>query len=129
CQPAAHHFGDDADDLPRLLGGELAHERLADREPFRQRIRAVLQVLAHERLVDDDYRRRLAVVAVVEGAPALHWNPEHFEVAAGDGQPPSAAVRRRVLQRLAGDDERQTVAALERDAAGGAVGIAAQDTA
>src|SRR5439155_24443667 len=95
---------DDADDLPRLLGGEFAHDPLADDEAVVERI-GVLPVLLRHRLVDDDDGLRRAIVANVERASAADRNPEHLEIVRRYGHPSAAAVIRTGLQRAADDRE------------------------
>src|SRR5712691_6255645 len=56
-------IGDDADDLPRLLGRELPHHALADDEPVVHWIGALFPEAPRHRLVDDDHRRRRSIVA------------------------------------------------------------------
>ena len=81
--------------------------------PFGQNCRAIASLMITT-------RGAAAVVALGERAAALHRDLEHVEVARRDRHPAAAAVERPVLERPADDPERQTVAALERHAAGGA---------
>ena len=77
------HIAHDADDLANRFLGELLHATGAatDQDAVRQRVGAVRPMLVRQGLIDDDYRRSVTVVQVVEVASPQDRNLEGFEIA------------------------------------------------
>ncbi len=125
-EPSVADVANDADDLALRLVVEFAHHAAPDDDPLAQRI-AIGPELTSHRLVDHGYGLPNRVVPLVERAAAHRRDSENLEVPGGHGCPTAAAVRSRTFEGASRDDERKPVAALQRNAAGGAGNLYARD--
>src|SRR5579863_4468747 len=94
----------DPDDLARSFRCQFRHQSLPDPDLIAKRVGLGPELPRH-RLIDDDYRVRAGVVALVESTATQHRYSEGFEIAGRYRYPPASAMKRALLQRPAHNQE------------------------